>query len=353
MNDVKCAVLNVGGWYDAEDPVGPLRVYQSVEEKNPATPNLLVMGPWSHGGWGRGPGDRLGEPVILVEDRRILPRADPVSVLRKVPERQARGSAGGPDVPDRVRRWRRLESWPPKGLSAVTLYLDAEGRFVAAAPPLAPAGSSGFDEYVSDPAHPVPYVGYIAGGMTSDYMTEDQRFAAQRPDVLTYRTAVLQGDVVVAGPIKVRLNVSSTGSDSGFFAVKLIDVYPGATIRRPRPPRGRARPRTPGSSADTSAWCGASPSGRNTARASRSPSPWPRAARGDRVRASRCLPRLPQGPPADGPGPEFGGSPGRSQSAEIHGDPEGGSRPRRPPRGSTGPRPCLPRSRCGSKGPRT
>jgi len=226
MNDVKCAVLNVGGWYDAEDPVGPLRVYQSVEEKNPATPNLLVMGPWSHGGWGRGPGDRLGNLSFSSKTGEYFREQIQFPFFEKYLKDKPADPAKAHMFLTGFDEWRRLDSWPPKGLSAVTLFLDAEGRFAAAAPPLAPASAPGFDEYVSDPAHPVPYVGYIAGGMTSDYMTEDQRFAAQRPDVLTYRTAVLEGDVVVAGPIKVRLNVSSTGTDSD-FVVKLIDVYPG------------------------------------------------------------------------------------------------------------------------------
>ena len=78
---------------------------------------------------------------------------------------------------------------------------------------------------VGDPDRPVPYVGYTAQGMTSDYMTEDQRFASRRPDVLVYQTPPLDQDMIVAGPIKVNLHVSTTGTDSD-FVVKLVDVYP-------------------------------------------------------------------------------------------------------------------------------
>ncbi|MBX7187142.1 MAG: CocE/NonD family hydrolase [Vicinamibacteria bacterium] len=222
MDGVKCAVLNVGGWYDAEDPVGPLRVYQAVEEKNPAVPNMLVMGPWSHGGWGRGPGDRLGNLSFSSKTGEYFREEIQFPFFEKYLKDKP---VDGPEAHMFMTgfdEWRRHQAWPPRALTPVALFLDADSRLS----PAAPSGpGAGFDEYTSDPAHPVPYVGYIAAGMTSDYMTEDQRFAAQRPDVLTYRTAILDGDVVVAGPIKVRLNVSSTGTDSD-FVVKVIDVYP-------------------------------------------------------------------------------------------------------------------------------
>jgi len=82
-----------------------------------------------------------------------------------------------------------------------------------------------YDEYVSDPNRPVPYVGYIVDGMIAEYTTEDQRFASQRPDVLVYQTEPLTEDLVVAGPINVNLTISSTATDSD-FVVKVIDVFP-------------------------------------------------------------------------------------------------------------------------------
>jgi putative CocE/NonD family hydrolase len=123
-----------------------------------------------------------------------------------------------------INEFRRHEAWPPTSVTPLTLSLQAGGRIAAGAP--APAGARTFDEYVSDPNRPVPYVGYVASGMTSDYMTEDQRFAATRPDVLVYSTGPLEEDLAVAGPISVALTVSSTGTDSD-FVVKLIDGYPG------------------------------------------------------------------------------------------------------------------------------
>jgi len=117
-------------------------------------------------------------------------------------------------------RWTRFESWPPNNAVETALYLDAQGKLSWNAPK-----ASGFDEYVSDPDRPVPVIGEIGQGMAGDYMTYDQRFASQRPDVLVYQTDPLDRDVTIAGPVAPTLHVSTTGTDSD-FVVKLIDVYP-------------------------------------------------------------------------------------------------------------------------------
>ena len=137
-----------------------------------------------------------------------------------------------------INEWRRLPAWPPAGVRPLTLYLGGDGRLMTTAP--TEAGQSAFDEYVSDPNRPVPFVGYVADGMTRDYMTEDQRFASQRPDVLTYVSEPLEEDLVIAGPLKVSLNVSTTGTDAD-FVVKLVDVYPG-DYPTPRAPEGQPVP---------------------------------------------------------------------------------------------------------------
>jgi putative CocE/NonD family hydrolase len=121
-----------------------------------------------------------------------------------------------------INEWRRFDVWPPKGATPMNLYFQAKGKLTTDTP-----GDSQnvFDEYLSDPSRPVPFVGYIVEGMTGDYMTEDQRFAAERPDVLVYQTAVLEDDLTIAGPVKVNLNVSTSGTDAD-FVVTVIDVYP-------------------------------------------------------------------------------------------------------------------------------
>jgi putative CocE/NonD family hydrolase len=238
MNNVHCAVLNVGGWYDAEDPVGPLRIYRSVEQKNPGTVNELVMGPWSHGGWARGDGDHLGNVSFGVKTGEFFrERIQFPFFMRYLKDK-------GADLPEAymfltgINEWRAHAEWPPKQAQALTFYLSANSRLSTTQP--TDEGRAAFDEYVSDPNRPVPFVGYIVGGMTGDYTTEDQRFASQRSDVLTYETEPLTDDLVVAGPVKINLNVSTTGTDSD-FVVKLVDVYPGS-YPTPRPPENQPVP---------------------------------------------------------------------------------------------------------------
>jgi putative CocE/NonD family hydrolase len=232
MNNVTPAVLNVGGWFDAEDPMGPFHIYRAVEKNNPNTTNALVMGPWCHGCWARGDGDKLGNLDFNVKTaaffREQIQFPFFMHYLKDKPM----------DLPEAwmfltgLNEWRKLDAWPPKGLRPKTLYFRAGGRL--SSDPPAESGTGSFDEYISDPNKPVPYVGYVAGGMTRDYMTEDQRFAASRTDVLVYETEPLDDDLTIAGAIKVSLQVSTTGTDSD-FVVKVIDVYPGS-YPTPQPP---------------------------------------------------------------------------------------------------------------------
>jgi hypothetical protein len=132
-----------------------------------------------------------------------------------------------------VNTWRRFDTWPPAGAATTSLYLREGGR-LAFEPP---APGEAFDEYVSDPARPVPYIANVSIGMTREYMVDDQRFAATRPDVAVYRSDVLAEDVTIAGPVLPKLVVSTSGTDSDWI-VKLIDVYPD-TVPDPSPnPRG-------------------------------------------------------------------------------------------------------------------
>ena len=221
MDGVKCAVLNVGGWFDAEDPVGPLKVYRAVEEKNPGITNILVMGPWSHGGWARGTGASLGNLNFGVRTSEYFRENIQFPFFMQYLKDKPAALPEAWVFLTGVNEFRRLAAWPPKNLQPTTLYFDADGALSRTLP----QGQREFDEYVSDPNRPVPYVGYTAPGMTADYMTEDQRFASRRTDVLVYETPPLDQDVIIAGPIKVNLHVSTTGTDSD-FVVKLVDVYP-------------------------------------------------------------------------------------------------------------------------------
>ena len=223
MKNVHCAVLVVGGWYDAEDLSGPYRTFNAIRKFNPETPATLVEGPWVHGGWARSDGSRLGDIEFDAKTGEYF-RA---SIQFPFFEHYLKGK--GAAQPQAVvfetgtNVWRRLDAWPPKNATPKTLYFHAGGK-LSFDPP---SEASSVDEYISDPSHPVPFVGYTTDTVPQRYMVDDQRFASYRPDVVVYQTDPLEEDVTIAGPISPKLKVSSSGTDSD-FDVKLIDVYPDA-----------------------------------------------------------------------------------------------------------------------------
>jgi putative CocE/NonD family hydrolase len=223
MKNIHCAVLTVGGWFDAEDLQGPFTTFHSIDKNNPGIFNGLVIGPWVHGGWGRYDGDHLGR-VEFAANTGDYYRSN---ILFPFFEQYLKGN-GDAKLPKAyvfetgTNVWRKYSAWPPKNAEPKTLYFHANGG-LSFDPPV--AESSSFDEYVSDPAKPVPFVNYVALSVPQEYMVSDQRFASSRTDVLVYQTPVLQEDVTIAGPIAPRLFVSTSGTDSD-FDVKLIDVYP-------------------------------------------------------------------------------------------------------------------------------
>ncbi|HEY6547090.1 MAG TPA: CocE/NonD family hydrolase [Vicinamibacteria bacterium] len=222
LKNIKHAVLTVGGWFDAENLVGPLLTYRTIEQTSPGTFNAIVMGPWSHGSWSRGDGDRLGNLDFGSKTGAFYrEEVEHAFFARHLKGATTEAVAEATMFQTGTNEWRRYEMWPPRAAAKKAFYF-AEGRRLRAEPPVGEA----FDEYVSDPANPVPYLGYTAQGMRSDYMTEDQRFASTRPDVALYETEPLEEDLAVAGPIEVDLHVSTTGTDSD-FVVMVVDVYPG------------------------------------------------------------------------------------------------------------------------------
>ena len=221
LRNIKPAVMTVGGWFDAEDLFGALNTYKTIEETNPGARNTIVMGPWFHGGWSRSDGDLLGS--VSFGQKTSLTYRETVELPffncllkdkcdRQLPEAMMFETGSN--------QWRTYDSWPPRNVQSRDIFLDANGSLTST-----PGSASAFDEYVSDPARPVPFINNIAIGMTREYMVDDQRFAATRPDVLVYQSPVLDRDVTFAGPIKATLYVSTSGTDSD-FVVKLIDVFP-------------------------------------------------------------------------------------------------------------------------------
>jgi putative CocE/NonD family hydrolase len=222
MKNVHAATMEVGGWFDAEDLSGPFKTFHAIDQFNPGNANTLVIGPWTHGGWSRTDGDRLGDVVFNAKTSLFYREKIEYPFF----EFYLKGVHGGPLPKAYVFEtgtnvWKTYEAWPPKQAAAKTLYFHAGGK-LSFEPP---AEKTGVDEYVSDPAHPVPFVGYPTDTVPQRYMADDQRFAATRSDVLVYESEPLTEDVTIAGPVKPKLKIASTGTDSD-FVVKLIDVYP-------------------------------------------------------------------------------------------------------------------------------
>jgi len=234
--NVHCAVLTVGGWFDAEDLQGPFTLFHAIERDDPGIFNALVVGPWVHGGWYRYDGNHLGRVSFGANTGDYYRK----NILFPFFEAYLKGN-GDAKLPKAyvfetgTNVWRQYPSWPPKNAEIKKLYFHANGVLSFEPPKEEPTA---YDEYVSDPAKPVPFVNYVAQTVPQEYMVSDQRFAASRADVLTYQTEVLQEDVTIAGPVSPKLFVSTTGTDSD-WDVKLIDVYPAdyppSKLDEPRP----------------------------------------------------------------------------------------------------------------------
>jgi putative CocE/NonD family hydrolase len=224
MFGVKAAVMVVGGWFDAEDLAGPVKVFHAIAKESPeAAADTIVEGPWVHGGWSRGTGASLGDIRFGSETaaffRTTIEAPFFAHYLKDAPWTplpKAYTFETGSDV------WKKYDAWPPRQAEKKTIYFQPGGG-LSWTPP---TQKSSKDEYVSDPAHPVPYLSYVSeADPPQRYMDDDQRFATTRPDVLVYETEPLTEDVTVVGPVKPRLKIASTGTDAD-FDVKLIDVYP-------------------------------------------------------------------------------------------------------------------------------
>ena len=223
MKNIHCAVLTVGGWFDAEDLQGPFSTFRAIDSNNPSIFNALVVGPWVHGGWARLDGEHLGWVEFSSDTGEYYRK----NILFPFFEQYLKGNSDA-KLPKAyvfetgTNVWRQYSAWPPKNSEQKTLYFHAGGVLSFDSPV---AEASSFDEYVSDPAKPVPFVSYPDPDVPQEYMVSDQRFADSRPDVMVYETPVLQEDVTLAGPVSPRLFVSTSGTDSD-WDVKLIDVYP-------------------------------------------------------------------------------------------------------------------------------
>lgn len=237
LKNIKHAVMTVGGWFDAEDLYGPLTVYKKIEKNNPGTYNTLVMGPFGHGRWSAETGHTLHSNVYFGDSiATFYQRNIEAKFFRHFLKESGDGKTGLPDAylfDTGAKEWKQFDKWPSAAAQKLSFYLNTTGKLDKAKPAKVTAS-----EYVSDPKKPVPYsedLASMTGFTPFNYMSEDQRFAAKRPDVLVFETDVLTEDLTLGGEIFAKLKVSTTGSDAD-WVVKLIDVYPGYEMNHPYMP---------------------------------------------------------------------------------------------------------------------
>ena len=224
LKNIKPAVMIVGGWFDAEDLYGPLNTYSTIE-KSSKNYNTIVMGPWSHGDWARNSEKQIigninfGDSISGFYQKNIE-----ANFFRHFLKNNGKGENKLPEayVFDTGRKeWKTYDAWPPKNTEKQQFYLQPQQKLTKN------AGAVSFEEFISDPKKPVPHSEDIKQqGLTPrKYMTDDQRFAARRPDVLVFETDVLAEDVTMAGDILAKLQVATTGTDADWI-VKVVDVFP-------------------------------------------------------------------------------------------------------------------------------
>ena len=227
LKNIKTNVMTVGGWYDAEDLYGPLNIYREIEKNNPDTFNCLVMGPWSHGAWSqKSPNAVVGNLGFGKNVSEFYQTQVEAPFFRHF----LKGEGEGPEFEGLVydtgkRKWDAFEHWPPAAAETKKMYLRSGGRLSWDPPEAAEVGST---KFVSDPADPVPYrerENITMRFTPRPYMTDDQRFASRRADVLVFETDVLTEDLTISGEILANLIVS-TDQSAADWIVKVIDVFP-------------------------------------------------------------------------------------------------------------------------------
>lgn len=231
IENVKPVTLVVGGLFDAEDCFGAWKTYEAIEKQGGGSNNKIVMGPWFHGGWARGPGSSLGNVQFASNTSEYYQNNIEIPYFNYY----LKNKGSQPNLAEAnifftgENKWHQLPQWPPANVQQKELYLHNNAQLIWTKSPSTAnnqkTAGNGFAEYVSDPSKPVPYTEDVHFRRTREYMTDDQRFASRRTDVLTFTTDSLTQDLTLAGPIIADLMVSTTGTDAD-FVVKVIDVFP-------------------------------------------------------------------------------------------------------------------------------
>jgi len=237
FNKVKPAVMFVGGWFDAEDLSGPLDMFKKIHKTDPSAYNTIVMGPFGHGRWSRETGHTFHSNVYFGDSIATFYQKNiEAKFFNHFLKGNGDKNSGLPEAymyNTGKKAWETFAQWPAANVTHQKLYLNADGKITMTAP-----ASTGSVSYLSDPAKPVPYTEdntTTMGFTPHNYMSEDQRFAGRRPDVLVYQTDILQDDMTLGGEILSHLKIATTGTDADFI-VKLIDVYPPDEPNNPNQP---------------------------------------------------------------------------------------------------------------------
>lgn len=233
LKDINCAVLTVGGWYDAEDLYGPLKTYEAIENNNPSIYNGIVMGPWSHGGWRRTTGEFLGDVNFGAKTSEFYNN----EIIYPFFAHHLKGE-GEMNLPEAyvfetgTNEWRTFDTWPPENVKFKNLYFKPK-QSLSYIPAM--ENEYGMDIFMSDPDYPVHFSQTESTGMPKSYMTEDQAFNIGNSGVVYYQTPPLKEDLTLAGGLEANLFVTTNQGDADWI-VKLIDVYPKDTLIYPHQP---------------------------------------------------------------------------------------------------------------------
>ncbi len=234
LKNISIPTLVVGGWFDAEDLFGALNTYSSIEKQSPQNNNRLVMGPWTHGAWE----SKEWKDFVLQDfgsntSKYFQDSIEAMFFNYYLKDKGNLNLAEATIFETGSNQWKNYATWPPKNSVPVNYFLNRNNKLSLKKE----ESKKSFDEYLSDPAKPVPYTNGIFGRRNNEYMAEDQRFAAMRTDVLVFDTDELTEDITLAGKILADLKVSITGTDADFI-VKLIDVLPENEPNPANSPRG-------------------------------------------------------------------------------------------------------------------
>jgi putative CocE/NonD family hydrolase len=221
LTNITPAVLVVGGWFDAEDLYGPLQTYEAIESLNKDNNNRIIMGPWYHGQWTNSNASNLGNIQFDSNTASYFKQKELTFFNYYLKGKGEMNIAEATIFVTGSNEWKEFTNWPPKEAEFMSLYLDCEEKLS-----LEPAISKDcYEEYIVDPAKPVPYTEDVHLSRTREYLTDDQRFASRRPDVMVYQTDILEEAVTMVGPIEVSFYVSTSGTDAD-YVIKIIDVFP-------------------------------------------------------------------------------------------------------------------------------